>query len=221
MRTTFFNSLLVRNQTYHDLRICKKCYLRRRRTRFLEGENAKSDVRLNCTALQENINKEVFAALVNRTPPWQRALWLRERRRSVNRLLRLDSGWGIAVVRVIMAFVLIITGYEKLISGIEKVTASMIRNHIPFPTVMAAYITALELIGGVLLLVGLGGRWLGLLYVGEFVVVTFYVQVPTRGWFDSRLPIMMLAGALMLVVAGSGRASLDAVLRHRRHKESR
>jgi len=56
----------------------------------------------------------------------------------VNRLSRLDSGWGIAVVRVIMAFVLIITGYEKLISGIEKVTASMIRNHIPFPTVMAA-----------------------------------------------------------------------------------
>jgi putative oxidoreductase len=139
----------------------------------------------------------------------------------VNRLSRLDSGWGIAVVRVIMAFVLIITGYEKLISGIEKVAASMIRNHIPFPTVMAAYITALELIGGALLLVGLGRRWLGLLYVGEFVVVTFYVQVPTRGWFDSRLPIMILAGALMLVVAGSGRASLDGVLRHRRHKESR
>jgi uncharacterized membrane protein YphA (DoxX/SURF4 family) len=48
--------------------------------------------------------------------------------------------------------------------------------------------------------------------------VTFYVQVPTRGWFDSRLPTMMLAGALMLVVAGSGKASLDGVLRHRRYK---
>lgn len=137
------------------------------------------------------------------------------------RLPRLDPGWGIAVVRVIMGFVLIITGYEKVISGIEKVAASMTRNHILFPTVMAAYITTLELIGGVLLLVGLGGRWLGLLYVGEFLVVTFYVQVPTRGWFDSRLPIMLLAGALMLVVAGSGRASLDGVLRRRRHKESR
>ncbi len=138
----------------------------------------------------------------------------------MSRLSRLDSGWGIAVVRVIMAFVLIITGYGKLMSGIEKVTATMIRSHIPFPGVMAVYIIALELIGGVLLLVGLGGRWLGLLYVGEFMVVTFYVQVPARGWIDSRLPIMMLAGALMLLVAGSGRASLDSVLRRRRHKES-
>lgn len=139
----------------------------------------------------------------------------------MNRLSHLDSGWGIAVVRVIMGLVLMITGYEKLISGIEKVTAGMIKNHIPFPRVMAPYIMALELIGGVLLLVGLGGRCLGLLYVGEFVVVTFYVLVPTRGWFDSRLPIMLLAGALMLVVAGSGKASLDGVLWKRRHKESR
>ena len=56
--------------------------------------------------------------------------------------------WGIAVVRMIMGFVLIITGYEKLISGIQKVSAAMLRNRIPFPTAMAAYITGLELVGG-------------------------------------------------------------------------
>ncbi len=134
----------------------------------------------------------------------------------MNSLPRLDASWGVAVVRVIMAFVLIITGYEKLISGIHKVTGIMIKAHIPFPIVAAAYITALELVGGILLFIGLGGRWLGLLYVGEFLVISFYVLVPTRGWMASRLPIMLLAGALMLVVAGSGRASLDAVLRHRR-----
>ena len=64
-----------------------------------------------------------------------------ERRQDVNRLLNLDSSWGIAVVRMIMGFVLIITGYEKLISGIQKVSAAMLRNRIPFPTAMAAYIT--------------------------------------------------------------------------------
>jgi uncharacterized membrane protein YphA (DoxX/SURF4 family) len=138
----------------------------------------------------------------------------------VNRLFSLDSGWGIAVVRVLMAFVLIVTGSDKLVSGNDKVTASMIRNQIPVPRVAAAYIMTLELIGGIFLLLGLGGRWLGFLYVCEFVVVTFYVQVPTRGWMDARLPIMLLAGALMLVMAGSGRASLDSVLRRGRHKES-
>ena len=78
----------------------------------------------------------------------------------MNRLPNLDSSWGIAVVRMIMGFVLIITGYEKLISGIQKVSAAMLRNRIPFPTAMAAYITGLELVGGFLLLIGLGGRWL-------------------------------------------------------------
>ena len=91
---------------------------------------------------------------------------------------------------VSMGFVLIITGYEKLTSGLQRVGASMAKNQIPFPTVMGAYITALELVGGFLLLIGLGGRWLGLLYIGEFLVVSFDVVVPTRGWMDGRLPIM-------------------------------
>jgi putative oxidoreductase len=138
----------------------------------------------------------------------------------VTRLSRIDSAWGVTVVRVMMAFVLMITGYEKLMAGINRVTVAMMKNQIPFPRVMAGYITALELIGGVLLLIGLGGRWLGLLYVGEFVVVSFYVLVPIRGWMDARLPIMLLAGALMLVVAGSGQASMDRVLRRRFYKDS-
>jgi putative oxidoreductase len=139
----------------------------------------------------------------------------------VNKFPRLNSGWGIAVVRIIMGFVLIITGHEKLISGIQRVSATMLKNRIPFPTVAAAYITALELVGGVLLLIGLGGRLLGLLYIGEFLVVSFYVLVPTRGWMDARLPIMLLAGALMLFLCGSGAASLDSVLRKLRRKPSR
>ena len=134
----------------------------------------------------------------------------------MKRLPQLDSDWGIAAVRMIMGFMLILTGYEKLTSGIQRVSASMVKNQIPFPTVMAAYITALELLGGFLLLIGLGGRWLGLLYIGEFLVVSFYVLVPMRGWMDARLPIMFLAGALMLFVSGSGKASLDRVLSYRR-----
>jgi putative oxidoreductase len=81
----------------------------------------------------------------------------------VNKLARLDSAWGVAVVRVIMAFVLIVTGYQKVTAGIDNVAAIMIKDGILIPTVMAIYITVLELIGGLLLLVGLGGRWLGLL----------------------------------------------------------
>src|SRR5678816_4402213 len=94
----------------------------------------------------------------------RRSEYVRERH-NMKRFPRLDSDWGIAAVRMIMGFMLILTGYEKLTSGIQRVSASMVKNQIPFPTVMAAYITALELLGGFLLLIGLGGRWLGLLYI--------------------------------------------------------
>ena len=67
----------------------------------------------------------------------------------------------------------------------------------------------------------LGGRWVGLLYIGEFLVVSFYIHVPTRGWMDARLPIMLLAGALMLFLSGSGKASVDSVMRNLRQKPSR
>jgi uncharacterized membrane protein YphA (DoxX/SURF4 family) len=81
----------------------------------------------------------------------------------------------------------------------------MVRDGIPMPTVMAICSMALELSGGLLLLAGFG-RWLGLLPVAEFVVVVFYAQVLIQGWFGSRLPLRLLAGALMLVVAGLGTA---------------
>ena len=44
----------------------------------------------------------------------------------------LDSGWDVAVVRVIMGMVLIITGHEKFTSGMNRVAAGMVKNQIPF-----------------------------------------------------------------------------------------
>jgi putative oxidoreductase len=132
------------------------------------------------------------------------------------RWAQLDPGWGVAAVRVIMAIVIIVTGYQKLTAGVDRVTAIMVHDGIPLPTVAGIFITGLEVLGGLLLLVGLGGRLLGLLYLGEFLVVTFHVQLPTEGLMAARLPIMLLAGALMLAIAGSGKLSVDDVL-ERRH----
>jgi len=121
--------------------------------------------------------------------------------RLADRWMRLDPAWGI-----------IVTGYQKFTAGVGRVTAIMANDGIPLPAVAGVGITALELLGGLLLLVGLGGRVLGLLYVAEFLVVSFYVQLPKEGFIAARLPIMLLAGALMLVVAGSGKLALDRVL---------
>jgi putative oxidoreductase len=122
----------------------------------------------------------------------------------------IDPGWGITAVRVAMASVFIVAGYKKwFITGMPNVAASFAKSGLPAPGVMAYCIATLELVGGVLLLFGLFGRWLGVLYVAEFIVAAFWVKFPTLGWEPGRIDLMLLAGAIMLVLAGPGRAALD------------
>jgi uncharacterized membrane protein YphA (DoxX/SURF4 family) len=46
--------------------------------------------------------------------------------------------------------------------------------------------------------------------------VAALVVIPARGLATGRLELMMLAGAVMLVLAGAGKASLDEMLARRR-----
>jgi uncharacterized membrane protein YphA (DoxX/SURF4 family) len=86
---------------------------------------------------------------------------------------------------------------------------------------MAPFIGILELVGGSLLLLGILGRWLGLLFAIEFVVATFYVKLPASGWAQSRLDLMLLAGGLALFLAGPGRAAVDRMWLEKERPASR
>src|SRR4051812_21524810 len=98
-------------------------------------------------------------------------------------------------MRIVMAVAIIVTGNQKLNAGLERVTQIMVRSNLPLPEGSAALIIALEFFGGILLLLGLGGRLLGLLYVVEFLVVPFYVQLPAEGIMPARLSLLFLGGA--------------------------
>ena len=52
-------------------------------------------------------------------------------------------------------------------------------------------------------------RWLGLLFAIEHTVTTFWVQYRLRGWDSGRLELMLLAAAIMLFLAGPGKAAID------------
>ncbi len=75
---------------------------------------------------------------------------------------------------------------------------------------MGPFVAMLAVVGGVLLIV-LATRWISLLFVIEMLVATLWVQIPTRGWNASELGRAPLASSLLLVLAGSGRASRDAI----------
>ncbi len=64
---------------------------------------------------------------------------------------RLGSGSDIAVMRVIHGVCSDYHRIRELTSGLQRASATMVKNQIRFPTVMDASITALERVGGVLL----------------------------------------------------------------------
>ena len=124
-------------------------------------------------------------------------------------------GWGIAAVRVAAAIVLIVAGFMKFgnLNGFVGFVTSL---GFPAPGVLAPFIATLELVGGILLLVGLGTRWLAILFVLEFLVTTFVVKLPRMGWDPSRIDVMMLAASILMLLAGPGAAAVDDMLARRR-----
>jgi putative oxidoreductase len=129
------------------------------------------------------------------------------------RLPELQREWGITVFRVVMGIITLIAGYQKLAGGVGTIASGFEKIPIPLPWLSAVFISILELVGGALLIVGLGVRWLGLAFAIEHVVTTFWVQLRLRGWPNGRLELMLLAGGLLLFLAGPGKMALDAARR--------
>jgi putative oxidoreductase len=122
----------------------------------------------------------------------------------------LDPGWGITVVRLIMGLILFLAGWQKWSAGMAAVAENFAKMGIPAPGLSGPFILILELVGGALLILGISSRWLGLLFAIQFVVATFFVKLPL-GFNAARLDLMLLAGGILLFLAGPGRAAVDEV----------
>ena len=101
-------------------------------------------------------------------------------------------------------------GWGKMSSGMATVVGNFENMGIPMPGIAGPLIVSLELVGGALLLLGIAGRRLGLLFTIEFLVAFFYVKLPA-GFNGARLDLMLLVGGLLIFLAGPGRAAVDAL----------
>jgi len=128
----------------------------------------------------------------------------------------MDSGWGVAAVRVVMGLIFVNAGWNKVAAGFGVVASNFAKIGMPMPGLTGPFIALLELIGGALLVVGLASRWVGLLFALEFVVAAFVVKLPTVGFAGARLDLMLFASGVLLFFAGAGRLSIDEVWLERR-----
>ncbi len=121
----------------------------------------------------------------------------------------INPDWGVTAVRVMSGLLFAIHGYQKFAGGIGGVATFFAKIAIPFPGLMAPFIAILELVGGILLFLGVATRVVGCLFAVEMLVTTLWVKIPGQGWNASDLDRMLLVTCVLFVLAGPGAAALD------------
>jgi len=113
------------------------------------------------------------------------------------------------------------TGWGKL-NNLGRVTHFFGSLGIPAPAINAAFISGLEVVGGILLALGLGSRLVSLLFVGDMFVayvaadrealLSFFTD-PDK--FVGAAPCTFLCASLLILIFGPGPWSLDAAIGRR------
>lgn len=126
-------------------------------------------------------------------------------------IVGINPAWGVALVRVMTGLLFAVHGFQKFQGGIGGIAGYFAKVAIPLPGVAAPVIAGIELVGGVLLVLGAGTRVVALLFALEMVVTTVWVKlILGAGWNASDLDRMLLVAAVLLVLGGPGAAALDA-----------
>jgi putative oxidoreductase len=129
------------------------------------------------------------------------------------------------ISRVLLSAVFIVFGWMKFMN-VASITGNagtkrfmdLIGGTMPAPSWLGYLIAAIELFGGIALLVGFKTRWLAWLFVIWVIVVTllghpFWIfedqtRIPQMSNFYKNLAI--IGGFLLLATTGGGRYSVDA-----------
>lgn len=128
-------------------------------------------------------------------------------------------GWGLTVLRVVIGIVFIMHGIQKLGGGVAGTAGFFGSLGIPLPQVMAIIVIALELLGGIALVLGLGTRYVAPLLAVTMLVATFTVHLPNGFYAQNggyEFTLTLLAATVALALAGSGEAALDTMFNRRR-----
>jgi putative oxidoreductase len=124
--------------------------------------------------------------------------------------------YAVTILRVLVGLTFLLTGLPKTqnFAGFTGFVGSL---GFPMPVFFAAVVVTLEVIGGLLLIAGLGTRWVSALLIVEMLVTTLLVKLPNLGFIapqgkpgvGAELDLLLLAGAFILLTHGSSVLSIE------------
>jgi putative oxidoreductase len=118
--------------------------------------------------------------------------------------------------RILLAALFVISGFNK-IGGFEGIVGYIASKGLPMPQVLAALTVALELGGGILLVIGFKARWVALLFFLWLIPTTFIfhkfwgidaaqAQAQMTNFLKN---VSIMGGMLLLFAFGPGAYSVD------------
>ena len=128
-----------------------------------------------------------------------------------------------ALGRLLMSAIFIITGYQKLMN-VPGVAKSFAARGLPMPDVTVWIVIAIELIGGIAVLVGYRTRWAAAVLAAWSVVTGVAIHLATASSTADAAAaasnmvhfyknVAMAGGFLYVIAYGAGAISLDGRLR--------
>jgi putative oxidoreductase len=137
-------------------------------------------------------------------------------------ILRTDAPRATIAVRFLAGLVFLLEGIKKFLFAAQWGAGRFARIGIPHPNAMAPFVGVIEIVCGLLLLIGLLTRLASLLLLIDISVAIASTKIPLllRSGFwtmeaEARTDYAMLLALIFLLVVGAGPLSVDSRLANR------
>jgi putative oxidoreductase len=125
---------------------------------------------------------------------------------------------GILLIRILVGWVFLSEGIQKFLFPAALGVGRFAKIGIPAPQVMAPFVGVVEIVFGVLVLIGLFTRLATLPLLIDILVALFTTKLPFLAkhgiWgalHEARTDVSMLLGLVFLLIVGGGSLALDTM----------